>query len=362
MYYGTLDPALADLFLEMYLTPGWGPRKYQQLLIEAGSLESLCDSFREVKTKFSIPDIPSQSIVNLKKELQEFSIKYVTCEDTAYPKMLRQISDFPLIVFFCGNIDILNNGVWVSVVGSRKMSSDGQRWTKSLVEPLAAQGVGIISGLAFGVDSEAHKAALKSKGRTVAVLAGSPHEAIPPRNQFLYREILERGGCVLSEYTPSTKVMPGMFARRNRLIAGLSTGTVIVEAGKDSGALITANLAFDYNRLVWAVPGDIERELSQGSNMLIKQSKAQLVQTTEDILRDLQIEPVSDLQAYDMSELTDTQKQMLECLGSGGKLLDELAGEVDISIGNALSLLTGLELSGWVSVGNDQRYKLTRVI
>lgn len=208
---------------------------------------------------------------------------YVCLWEESYPISLKQIADPPLVLFYLGNKELLNADAH-AIVGTRNISSYGKFVTTQIIEELTSLKPLIVSGLAFGVDSLVHRQCLKNEVPTAAVLASSVEDATPRQNKPIYDQILARDGIILSEAYSSQEVVKGMFARRNRIVAGLSRSTTVIEAPEDSGALITANLAFDYGREVYAVPNSWLAENSQGCNQLIAQSKAQLITSASDFV------------------------------------------------------------------------------
>lgn len=209
-------------------------------------------------------------------------IKLCTMQQEAYPFILKEIFDPPPVLYYRGTL--LRDAERIAMVGSRKFTPYGEGAALELAERLAASGLTVVSGAARGIDTASHKGALKS-GRTVAVLGCGVDVAYPSENKRLLQEIAESGGAVLSEYGPGTKPLPAFFPARNRIISGLSRGTVVVEAARRSGSLITAEMALAEGRDVYAVPGSIYSASSQGCNHLIQQG-AKLVQQAEDILEE----------------------------------------------------------------------------
>ncbi|MEX2144882.1 MAG: DNA-processing protein DprA [Candidatus Spechtbacterales bacterium] len=216
------------------------------------------------------------------------SIFELKITDAEYPKILKEIPHPPKLLYYRGDLDALNKQPAIAVVGTRRCSEYGKETTKKIVSGLAKAGVCIVSGMARGIDSYAHKEAIENGALTVAVL-GSPvddEEIYPQSNVKLAHKIIESGGIVLSEYKKGEPGHPGQFPARNRIVAGLSGGTLVTEAPIKSGAMITARLALDSNRDVYAVPGTIFSYLSAGCNKLIA-SGAKCVMSPEDILEDL---------------------------------------------------------------------------
>ena len=210
-------------------------------------------------------------------------IHIATLNDSFYPVLLKQIQDPPPLLTYYGTLD--NESPCVSIVGSRTATSYGLSTAENLSFKLASKGFQIVSGLARGIDAMAHKGALRAKGKTIAVLGSGLKKIYPKENESLFHEIAETG-TVFSEFKVNADPVPGHFPVRNRIIAGLSCGSIVVEAAKRSGSLITARLACEYNREVFAVPGSIKSRKSEGTHSLLKQG-AKLVETEMDIIDEL---------------------------------------------------------------------------
>lgn len=220
---------------------------------------------------------------------EQEQIKILKYSDANYPTLLRQLTDFPRLLYYRGQMD-LPDEFCVAVVGTRRASAYGQRITPELVQPLCRNGITIVSGLAYGIDAFAHQAALDYGGRTIAVLPGGlDTQNISPHNHIrLAENILAHGGALVSEYPPGTEARKHHFLARNRIIAGLALGTIIVECDVKSGALITARHALDQNRSVYAVPGPIYSVQSRGPHKLITDG-ALLITGAADVLDDLRV-------------------------------------------------------------------------
>lgn len=209
----------------------------------------------------------------------------ITFQNGNYPALLKQIPDAPLALFVAGNTNILNTHQ-IAIVGSRKPSHAGLNNAYNFASQLAALGITITSGFAIGIDTESHKGALDAKGKTIAVLGTGANIVYPQSNEALKQQILEQNGAIISEFPPGTYAKAENFPRRNRIISGLSLGVLIVEATIRSGSLITARLAAEQGREVFAIPGSISNNLAQGCHILIKQG-AKLVENVNDILEEL---------------------------------------------------------------------------
>jgi len=215
--------------------------------------------------------------------IYRFNIKIVTCVDENYPSLLKEINDPPPFLTYVGTLD--PTAPCISIVGSRKATSYGLNTAEHLSFSLASNGFQVVSGMARGIDSAAHWGALKATGKTIAVLGSGLNRIYPKENHKLFSQIRERG-AIMSEFKINTDPFPYNFPIRNRVIAGLSCGTIVVEAEKRSGSLITARLSNEYNREVFAVPGSIKSKKSRGTHSLLKQG-AKLVENEMDIIDEL---------------------------------------------------------------------------
>jgi DNA processing protein len=281
-------------------------------------------------------------------------IQIMTLGDDVYPQLLREIADPPLVLYYRGNPSLLQIP-GVAVVGSRRCSVYGKEVTQKLARDLAQCGLVVVSGLARGIDSEAHVGALEVQGKTAAVLGNGVDVVYPRENRKLYEGIRLRG-CVISEFPCGSYPAPQNFPIRNRIISGLCYGTLIVEASEFSGSLITARLTLEQNRELWAVPGNITNPGSYGPNHLIKQG-AKPVMQMQDVLDELPVY-VLDLLARGVGQqavpaekpaLTDSEKQILEMLSSEeATLFDRLLEKSGLSISVLNRILLDLEMKSVV--------------
>lgn len=283
----TLRPRITALRLRMLLTragsaaAAWNAEP--SLLREAGWTEEAISWFVEHRTRWSATD-----------EAERFArsgIRLVGLEDEDFPALLRQLFDPPIGLYVLG--ELRGTDPALAFVGSRKATPYGRLATQALVRPLAVRGLTIVSGLAYGIDAEAHRATLGVHGHTIAVLGGGIDDAslYPRAHRQLAAEIVAAGGAVVSEFPPGTSVRAEFFPQRNRIIAGLARGVVVVEAGRESGALITARCALAENREVFAVPGSIVSPLSEGTNHLIAEGASPAL-TAESILENFALAEV----------------------------------------------------------------------
>lgn len=223
-------------------------------------------------------------IDKIKENLQKYKINYINIEDDIYPEKLKNIKDPPLNLFYKGNKELLKNKI-LAIVGTRNSTKYGEKCCKIFSSELSKKGITIISGLALGIDKIAHLYSFNEKGKTIAVLGTSLHKIYPKDNIFLADEILKNDGLLLSEVGFFQDVKPYFFARRNRIVSGLSTGVLVIEAPKKSGTMITVDFALDQGKDVFCVPGKIGDKNSEGVHELIKQG-AKLTDKVDDILQE----------------------------------------------------------------------------
>lgn len=298
---------------------------------------------------------PDQEWEKLEKE----NIKIITYDFPDYPCFLKEIPNPPYLLYFKGKADILNSMPLLSIVGSRKYTSYGSQVAQNFSRELADSGFGIVSGMALGIDTFAHHGALYSQGTTFAVLGnGLDNASIYPRNNFnLSREIIENG-ALISEYPFGTKAGPLTFPARNRIVAGLSLGTLVIEAGEKSGALITAQMALDYNREVFSVPGQIISPQSIGTNNLIKKG-AKLVVGIKDVLEELNYSPSEKIKIISKKiPESENEKKLLEILSSDPIHIDNISKLSKLGTADVSSMLSIMEIKGWTKNIGGQNYIL----
>lgn len=279
--------------------------------------------------------------------------KIITLKDKDYPILLKEIPDPPDKLYVLGELKE-EDKISLSVVGSRKYTPYGERVTREIVVPLAEAGLTIVSGLALGIDSLAHKAALTAKARTVAILGSGIDQIYPVQNTKLAKEILAKGGAIISEFPIGTPAFPYNFPKRNRIIAGMTLATLVIEASVDSGSLITARQALEYNRDVFAVPGSIYNQNSFGPNNLIKMG-AKTVCSAQDILTELALEvKTKKLSARQILPDTKEERIILQWLNNGPIHIDKIVKVTGLDIKTANSTLIMMEMKGKVrNLGNN---------
>jgi len=304
--------------------------------------------------------IIARSTINPDLELEQMDksdIKAITIRDDNYPKNLKQIFDAPAILYFRGSLKCLSHPC-LAVVGARKHTAYGQAAAEKIVPPLAAAGITIVSGLALGIDAIAHNSAIKAKGLTAAVLGSDlSWKNIGPKTNFkLAEEIIERGGCLISEYPVPMAANKATFPQRNRIVSGLSRGVLIIEAGEYSGSLITAGCALEQNRDIFAVPDSIFSPYSTGANNLIKKG-AKPVTTADDILGDWLCQETLKLDAdKPLTPADEVEQSILDALFYEPLHLDKLSEVCQIRINVLASKLMMMELKGMVKSINGGKY------
>lgn len=299
---------------------------------------------------------PMYSATELSHKLSSEQIQVLPYYSPDYPKLLKNTHSTPAVLFYRGNVSLLDQNC-VAIVGSRKMASYGYSIMAQITQPLINAGVVIVSGLAYGADSEAHSQAIKNSGQTIAVLGSSINNAsVYPRGHLrLAHNIIESGGLLLSEYPPDTPALKHHFLARNRIIAGISLGTVVMECKRQSGALITSQYALDFNRNVYAVPGPINSSLSAGPHYLIQEG-AMLITSGHDIVQDLHLSTIEDGLKSSSSttnknyqhcnSLSKSEITVLKYLQDQPATIDWLSTQTTMPIQELINTITQLELKG----------------
>jgi DNA processing protein len=351
----TVTPEL----LSLWNTPGIGPQRLRSLMarfasgraIYAASIRQLCEvegidqaTAAKIKAHADLAAAERQL-----KQAQTAGVKILTFWDDCYPEMLRPLYDPPMLLFLQGEVEVLS-GRSVAVVGTRAPSEYGQIITRKLTSELVQRGVVIVSGLARGIDTIAHHETIALGGRTIAVLGSGLDLIYPSENRRLARMITDHG-ALISEYVLGTQPDAPHFPRRNRIIAGLSAATLVVEAGENSGALITAENALEYNREVMAVPGNVTNPKSWGSNRLIQQG-AKLVLQVEDILEEIGLAndaPRNRQLDLPGLGLSPEEEQLFDLLTEEPMHVDAIAQTLGRPVFVVLSQLLQLELKNLIA-------------
>lgn len=294
------------------------------------------------------------------KNLEREQIRLIDFENPAYPMLLKEAHNPPYLLYTRGRLD-LNAHPAIAIVGSRKNSPYGAQLATSFAHDLVVAGFVIVSGLALGIDAISHKSALESQGKTLAVLGSSIDERniYPRANLALAHEIIACDGLLLSDYPPETPANNFTFPARNRLIAGLSLGTLVIEAGERSGALITARMALENNREVFAIPGSIFSENSIGTNNLIK-SGAKSVTNITDILEELNFSQQAKTETRPLRIAENKEEELILGVLSEVPLHIDVIGKItNLGTSMTTSVLTMMELKGWVKNIGGQNYILS---
>ena len=360
-----MDPTQYLGWLALALTPGLGARMAGKLLRAMGSPDAIFSASLTELESYRLPAAVAQAIHARQplsaaaKELsqaQAAGIRLLTWDEPEYPKRLREIYDPPPLLYVRGNIELLNRHL-ISIVGSRRPTPYGNQMAERLARDLADRGLVIVSGLARGIDSSAHKGALSSaSGATIGVLGCGIDVIYPKENKKLFAE-MEKRGAIISEFAMGTFPGPQNFPIRNRIISGMSVGTLVVEGAQYSGSLITARLAMEFGREVYGVPGNATQPTSFGPNQLIKQG-AKLVTGWEDVIEELptpiraELLPVetatSEQRALLVEEGLTPSERALYVLMSEDETrhVDELVEGSGLSSSEVLAALFDLELKG----------------
>ncbi len=358
--------------LALTFSPRIGNSNLKSLISYCGSPEEIFKTPRGKLEKIpGIGRLTSNGILNNKEALKkaEGVIKYTIKNninllfytDKAYPSYLKQLYDAPAIIYLKGNA-FPQKRRYISIVGTRNASNEGKENVRTIINELATYNPIIISGLAYGIDIEAHKAALENKLTTYGVMATGIEKVYPAIHTKIADKMLEDGG-LLTEYPPHIKMDPAYFPARNRIIAGLSEATLVIEAGAKGGALITAYLARGYDREVFAIPGNLQNELSVGCNTIIKNNVAQLISSAKDIAFYLGWETDNDLPStksitIKQEDVSEEEWVVLQLLMDSELHIDEISWKSQIQISKLAALLLNLEFRNIVVSLPGKKYKI----
>lgn len=369
-------------WLKLIRAEGVGPKTFARLLKRFGSIDRVMGaSISELTKVRGIGDKTAESIVrtrdnfNSDKELalaSKLGIWLVTIQDKRYPAALKVIYDPPPVLYVKGDFQ-RSDSLAVAIVGSRRCSNYGMEQSSRFAHFLSSAGFTVISGMARGIDTSAHRGALSAGGRTIAVQGCGLKNIFPPENEKLFRSISENGACISElplEYEPLSENFPA----RNRIIAGLSMGVIVIEAALRSGALLTAKAALAYDREVMAVPGRIDSPMAKGANQLIKQG-ARLIESIEDVMEAIGVvgdtlmdharqtaqkaENDVEMPLFDISRLNlnDDEKKVYECLDGQLLHVEEIIAISDIAAGKVNASLISLRLKGLIKDLPGNMYK-----
>ena len=350
-------------WMALHRTPGLGAILFQRLLDRYTSPREFFDlPASERRGALPLPPAGRAFLAAPDWQAIEVSLHWadgeschiLTLHDPAYPPLLKEIPDPPPLLFVRGDPAHLCRPQ-LAIVGSRNPSAGGRSLAEDFARALGHAGLVVTSGMALGIDAASHRGALQAKGRTLAVAGTGPDRIYPARHRDLAQTIAAQG-AIISEFPPGTPALPGNFPRRNRIISGLSLGVLVVEAACKSGSLITARLAAEQGREVFALPGSIHNPLARGCHQLIRQG-AKLVETIDDILEELG--PLAAVTAYgaanaepcadDADALPIEQRQLLTSLGFEPASIDTLVARSGLTADVVSSMLLNMELQGCVT-------------
>ena len=312
-------------------------------------------TLREVESAVNKSNVFEESYLKLLEKLKKSNIKVTTIFDENYPQNLKNIYDAPVILYYYGNMS-QSDRYSIGIVGTRTPSDYGRKVCRDLSKELANRGLPVVSGLAIGIDSIAHNSCLESGGITYAVLGSGVDNLYPPDNKHLYERIKETG-AVISEFEIGSKAEKVNFPRRNRVVSGISLGTLIVESRIKGGSLITAEFALDQNRELFAVPGNITSKNSDGCNNLIKKGYAKLVSSVDDIISEFNIQ-ISDLVNTKSNKIPDTEQKEMNVFEQKiynalndiePTSIDKICELTELNISDCLVNLLTMEFKGLVS-------------
>ena len=323
-------------------------------LVKAGIESNISDL---IVTKRSEID-PDAEMEKLTRE----DVQILIFGEENYPKLLSEIYNPPMVLYGRGDLESLRHEYIVAVVGTRKVSNYGKQVTPVIAGDLARAGVAIVSGLALGVDSIAHRATMEAKGKTIAVLGSGIDERsiYPASNRTIAKSIIDSGGAIISELPLYSLPLKIHFPYRNRIISGLALGTIIIEADITSGALITAKAALEHNRQVFAVPGSVFNKFSQGPNNLLKMG-AKPITTAADVLEELNLKEVTDeLKAREVIAESPAEEKLLKLLSNEPIHINKLIKESGLTSQEVSSTLTMMEIKGKVRNLGAMQYVKSR--
>lgn len=347
--------------------PGIGRVRLTQLENYFGSMENAWKASPAELKRAGLDSVAMRAITHWRpqispeaemEKLDRHGVKVLTSNDRAYPSRLKEIYDYPPVLYVRGSL--LPEDEWcLAVVGTRRASVYGKQITEEIVTDLAQSKITIVSGLAKGIDTAAHQSALAAGGRSLAVFACGLDIIYPGENTKLARGIMEQG-VLISEYPLGTRPRAENFPRRNRILSGLSLGVLVIEAGETSGAMITAHLALEQNREVFAIPGSILSPASRGTNRLIQEG-AKLVRNYTDILEELNLTAVTrQMEMREVLPESDTESLLLKQLSAEPAHIDEVCQSSGLPASTVSGTLAMMELKGLVKQVGTMNYVLAR--
>jgi len=363
-----MPPSDLPYWVALNAVPALGPVRFQRLLDffgeaqqawmasghewgEAGVGRKITDAFLALRSQLD-------PLAELKR-ISQMGLEVLTLVDDNYPARLKHIYGPPPVLYLKGSLQPADE--WsVAVVGARKLSDYGRQVAESMAEGLAANGLTVVSGLALGIDAVAHWAALNAKGRTLAILGCGLDQVYPLANRKLADAVV-KSGALISEFHPGTRPLAQNFPARNRIISGLSLGTLVVEAAEKSGALITAHLALEQGREVFAVPGSIYSRLSRGTNHLIMNSGAKLVTSWQEVMDELNLTVTcQEILKAEAAAANPNELALLELLSDGPLHINDLSRRSGLPVAQVSSTLVMMEVRGLIKAQGGMMYLAKR--
>lgn len=357
--------------IALHLIPGIGPKTAKQLISHCGSAKKIFQNNKSSLLK--IPGIGSKNasqIINSKNVLEKAELEIKKAEkekakilfytDSEFPVKLKESYDSPILLYYKGN-STLNKPKIVSIVGTRNATEYGKEITENIVAGLNSPDILIVSGLAYGIDIKAHKSCLKNKISTVGVMASGIDKIYPNQHKSTSEQMILNGGLLTEEPIGTIPSAP-RFPARNRIIAGMSDCTIVVEAAIKGGALITARIANSYNKEVFAIPGKVSSKYSEGTNFLIQNHEAHLISSAKDIIQMMNWEESTKIKnqiTLDLQSFNSKEKTIIEYLQKVSDIsIDELSWNTQIPINEIASDLINLEFQGILKAMPGKKYKL----
>lgn len=357
-----------DIYLWLLSIGGIGNKTIERIensIVDIGQLIDFSDKDilkienLNLNIKQNIVKYKSRAYIDsLKEKLYKHGVSYIGKNESIYPSKLKHIYNSPSILFYKGDINQLNN-ISLAMVGSRKPTPYGIWCAQSLSEKLSNYNINIVSGMAMGIDEYSHKGCIKGSSKTIAVLGSGVENPLPKKNLNLSNKILEDGGLLISEYNVGHPVSPSNYPARNRIISGLSEGVIVVEATQKSGALITVDFALEQGKNVFAIPGNINSDMSKGCHMIIKEG-AKLVDNIEDIINEYNFKKVNKIANDSNSNaLTCVQQSIFDIIKSKGSLhIDRICDYTNMNIQDINCILNMLEIEGKVIEMRNKIYSV----
>ena len=309
---------------------------------------SIPRNFLSQKSKLDIDECCTKAFLDK-------DVKLLTIEDEKYPPLLKEIPDYPISLYYKGNLEDISYDCTLAIVGSRNASVEAKLALNKIISFFKDTNITIISGLAYGIDAQAHTSAIKNNIKTIGVIGCGLDIIYPSQNRQIYEDIINKAGAIFSEYPLKTPPMGHNFPQRNRIVTGMSKGTLVAEAQMKSGAMISANLTLDYNRELMCMPGNILNPNTEGIYHLIKQG-ASIAIDGQDIINHLNWEIISEKNEQKIN-LNNSQKKVLDIISIEAKSFDEIMSVINIDTSELMIALTELEIRGLILQNNGKYYK-----